>query len=90
MTVQNIVLVPSMCSPQPPSSFCTQVIILGNVRGIYIFHQNCLRHVYLPDDCRDIAESLSDVQMSTQYSALQSHAMLQSEKIVDVNQKGNK
>jgi hypothetical protein len=80
MTEQNIVLVPSMCSPQPPSSFYNQN---KNIRRNRLSKKNSpvdISHIYMPDDCRCIAGSLSDVQMSIQYSVLQSHAMLQSRK----------
>jgi hypothetical protein len=80
MTEQNIVLVPSMCSPQPPSSFCTQTKNIRRNRYLNLFSPVDISHIYMPDDCRDIAGSLSDVQMSRQYSVLQSHAMLQSRK----------
>jgi hypothetical protein len=78
MTEQNIVLVPSMCSPQPPSSFYTKLKISGKTGYPYFFSSVGIRHIYMPDDCRDIGGSLSDVQMSRQYSVLQSHAMPQS------------
>jgi hypothetical protein len=64
MTEQNIVLVPSMCNPQPPSSFYTKLKISEKTGYPYFFSLVDIRHIYMPDDCRDIAGALSDVQMS--------------------------
>ena len=76
MTEQNIVLVPSMCSPQPPCSFYTQI---KNIRKkkqcIYIcFHQltlstyTCLVIVEISPDlflmfrCQDSSQCSSHMQ----------------------------
>jgi hypothetical protein len=75
-----MVLGPSMCKPQPPSSFYVRTVAVTKLaRYLYlaiVAKVDKFKIESLPDDYRDTGESPSGVLMTRQCLVLESHTML--------------